>query len=73
MPAYPPAQGDGGEGCTLGAAFFACKTKRQVIDLSGLSASSHGQKADNNKFYPRIIEYLLDNLIRSRQHIGWNS
>jgi hypothetical protein len=33
--AYPPAKGDGDEGSTLGAAFFAYKTKRQLCISRG--------------------------------------
>src|SRR5262245_19354780 len=68
----PAGTGGWRRGVYTKSRMFRIRNKKATLHLSGLSGLAHGLKADNNKFYPGIIECLLDNLIRPRQHVGRN-
>jgi len=65
-------RGDGGEGSTLGAVFFAYKNKKATLYLSGLSGLAHGQRRTTKQYRPAGIASLFDHLIRLRKHIRRN-
>src|SRR5215470_9046994 len=66
-----PYRGDGGEGFTLRAAFFAHKNKKATLSLGAFWFSSRTKADDNSLILPGIAS-LFDHLIRPRKQVRWN-